>query len=102
MRKQIELKLEVGDANYVKPGEYFGVLDENNRLTAIKVREDDLTLRTLVDLPTVLESNKAVTIDFDTYTEPVVIEPTDGKDAMSKVTVTITSTQPEPDPQNVA
>ena len=93
MRKQIELKLEVGDPNYVAPGQYFGVFDENNKLIAVKVREDDLTLRTLVDVPTVLESNKAVTIDFDTYTKPVVIEPTDGKDAMSKVTVTITSTK---------
>lgn len=93
MRKQIELKLEVGDSNYVAPGQYFGVFDEHNKLIAVKVREDDLTLRTLVDVPTVLESNKAVTIDFDTYTDPIVIEPTDGKDAMSKVTVTITSTE---------
>lgn len=51
MRKQIELKLEVGDPNYVAPGQYFGVFDEHNKLIAIKVREDNLTLRTLVEAP---------------------------------------------------
>lgn len=51
MRKQIELKLEVGDSNYVAPGQYFGVFDEHNKLIAIKIREDDLTLRTLVEAP---------------------------------------------------
>lgn len=94
MRKQIELKLEVGDPNYVAPGQYFGVFDEHNKLIAVKVREDNLTLRTLVETPTVLESNKAVTIDANQYEDAVVITPSSGKDAMSKVTVTITNISP--------
>lgn len=38
-----------------------------------------------------LEDNKAVTIDVSAYTEPVVIEPTEGKDGMKKVTVTLSN-----------
>lgn len=37
-----------------------------------------------------LENNKAVTIDASTYTDPVEIIPTEGKDGMKKVTVTLT------------
>jgi hypothetical protein len=40
-----------------------------------------------------MDANKAVTIDASSYTEPVVIEPTDGKAGMQKVTVTITGLQ---------
>lgn len=85
MRKQIELKLEVGDANYVKPGEYFGTLDANNKLTAISVRQDDLTLKPLVDTPVAVETNKAATIT----TSPATVNPSTGKDAMAKATVTV-------------
>lgn len=38
-----------------------------------------------------LEDNKTATIDVSTYTEPVEIEPTDGKDGMKKVTVTLSN-----------
>ena len=38
-----------------------------------------------------VETNKASTIDVSTYTEPVVIEPSEGKDAMAKATVTLTN-----------
>lgn len=38
-----------------------------------------------------LEDNKTATIDVSTYTEPVEIEPTEGKDGMAKVTVTLTN-----------
>lgn len=85
MRKQIEMKIEVGDANYVKPGEYFARLDANNQLTAIKRRNDDLTLTDIVDTPVAIETNKAATIT----TSPATINPTSGKDAMAKATVTV-------------
>lgn len=38
-----------------------------------------------------LEDNKTATIDVSTYTEPVEIEPTAGKDGMKKATVTLTN-----------
>lgn len=85
MRKQIELKIEVGDANYVKPGEYFAQLDANNQLTAIKRRNDDLSLTDIVDTPVAVETNKEVTIT----TSPATVSPTSGKDAMAKATVTV-------------
>ena len=38
-----------------------------------------------------LEDNKTATIDVSTYTEPIEIEPTQGKDGMEKVTVTLSN-----------
>ena len=38
-----------------------------------------------------LEDNKTATIDVSTYTEPVEIEPTEGKDGMKKTTVTLSN-----------
>jgi hypothetical protein len=38
-----------------------------------------------------LENNKAATIDVSTYTEPVEITPTTGKDGMKKATVTLSN-----------
>jgi hypothetical protein len=38
-----------------------------------------------------LEDNHETTIDVSTYTEPVEIEPTKGKDGMKKATVTLTN-----------
>ena len=38
-----------------------------------------------------LEDNKTATIDVSTYTEPVEIEPTEGKDGMKKVTITLSN-----------
>lgn len=38
-----------------------------------------------------LEDNKEVTIDVSTYTEPVEITPTEGKDGMKKATVTLSN-----------
>lgn len=38
-----------------------------------------------------IEANKAATIDVSTYTEPVEITPTAGKDGMAKATVTLTN-----------
>ena len=47
---------------------------------------------TSVILPTKeIETNKNVTIDVSTYTEPVVVTPTEGKDGMAKVTVTLSN-----------
>ena len=36
-----------------------------------------------------IEENKEATIDVSTYTEPVEIEPTEGKDGMAKCTVKV-------------
>ena len=38
-----------------------------------------------------LEDNKAVTVDVSTYTEPIVIEPSEGNDGMKKVTITLSN-----------
>ena len=38
-----------------------------------------------------IEENKEATIDVSTYTEPVEIEPTEGKDGMAKCTVTLSN-----------
>ena len=85
MRKLIEFKIEIGDSNYVKPGEYFGELsDDGTTITAIKRREDDLSLATIVATPPTLEDNKAVTAAAN----PCEVTPTSGKDAMKKATVT--------------
>lgn len=44
-----------------------------------------------VPVVSVLENNKAETIDVSTYTEPIVINPSSGKDAMKKVTITLSN-----------
>lgn len=41
-----------------------------------------------------LEDNKDVTINMSSYSEPVEVTPSEGKDAMKKVTVTLTGTPP--------
>ena len=38
-----------------------------------------------------LESNKTATINVNTYTEPVEITPSEGKDAMEKATITLSN-----------
>lgn len=38
-----------------------------------------------------LDNNKTATINVSTYTEPVVINPTEGKDGMKKATVTLSN-----------
>lgn len=41
------------------------------------------------DTPAELDDNKAVTIDASTYTQPVEVTPTEGKEGMKKCTVTL-------------
>ena len=38
-----------------------------------------------------LENNHAVSVDVSTYTEPIEITPSSGKDGMKKVTLTLTN-----------
>ena len=38
-----------------------------------------------------MDNNKTATINVSTYTEPVEIEPSDGKDGMKKATVTLSN-----------
>ena len=60
----------VGDCNYdIKDVVY----------TSINIDEADI------------EDNKAVTVDVSTYTEPIVITPTAGKDGMAKITLTLSN-----------
>lgn len=41
------------------------------------------------DTPAELDDNKAVTINVSTYTQPVEVTPTEGKEGMKKCTVTL-------------
>ena len=60
----------VGDCNYdIKDVVY----------TSVNIDEADI------------EDNKTVTVDVSTYTEPIVITPTAGKDGMAKVTLTLSN-----------
>lgn len=86
MKKQIKLKFEIGDSNYVAPGEYFAELSSDGKeISAIYRRESDLSLKSIVSETLSLEDNKAVSLTAAS----TVVNPTSGKDAMKKVTVTI-------------
>ena len=86
MRKQVKLKFEVGDSNYVKPGEYFVEFAADGKtISAIYKRLDDLTLQKAVIGALNIEDNKAVTANNTSMT----INPTEGKDAMKKVTLSV-------------
>lgn len=50
-----------------------------------------VTIVTAVEGGSVLDTNVAETIDVSQYTEPVVINPTSGKDGMIKATVTLSN-----------
>lgn len=50
-----------------------------------------ITATGTVPSESVLENNKNATIDVSTYTEPVAVTPTSGKDGMKKVTVTLSN-----------
>ena len=59
----------------------FGDCDADVKKIAIKAGEVPSTPD--------LENNKTATIDASTYTEPVVINPSEGKDGMKKATITV-------------
>lgn len=61
----------------------FGDCDYDVKKVAIKAGE--------IPSGADLENNKTATIDVSTYTEPVEIEPTEGKDGMKKATVTLSN-----------
>lgn len=86
MKKQVKLLVEVGDANYVAPGEYFAEFSADGKtILSISQRQDDLSLKSIVSTTLALEDNKAATANAATF----VVNPTTGKDAMKKATVTI-------------
>lgn len=86
MKKQLKFKFEVGDANYVKPGEYFVELTpDGTEIAAIYKRDDDLSLKSVISKTLAVEANKAVTASSASFT----VNPSSGKDAMKKVTVTV-------------
>lgn len=61
----------------------FGDCDYDVKQVAIKAGE--------IPSGADLENNKTATINVSTYTEPVEIEPTEGKDGMKKATVTLSN-----------
>lgn len=61
----------------------FGDCDYDVKAVAIKAGE--------IPSGADLEDNKTATIDVSAYTEPVEIEPTEGKDGMKKATVTLSN-----------
>lgn len=90
MRKQIKLNVEIGDANYVKPGEYFAELTPDGKeIATLKKRNGSLELVTLLDRPTKLEAGTATkSIASLKANDKLVIEPSNGYDGLSKVTIT--------------
>lgn len=90
MRKQIKLDVEVGDANYVKPGEYFGELAPNGKdIVTLKKRNDKLELVTLLNTPTRLEKGTAQkSISSLKANDKLIIEPSKGYDGLSRVIIT--------------
>ena len=62
------------------------------KMLKIGVKKEDAyaNIQGQVDVP-VLENVKEVTIDVSTYTEPIEITPTEGKDGMKKVKITLTN-----------
>ena len=79
-----------------------GFWDANYNITKLSkdaegnITEIELNGRPVEVGSATLENNKTATIDVSTYTEPVVITPTSGKDGMKKATVTL-SNIPEAD-----
>lgn len=61
----------------------FGDCDHD--VKAITITEGEVPVT--VDL----ENNKAATIDASTYSEPVVVNPSEGKDGMKKATITVSN-----------
>lgn len=61
----------------------FGDCDHDVKEIAITVGE--------VPVIADLENNKAATIDASTYTEPVEVTPSEGKDGMKKATITLSN-----------
>ena len=68
--------------------------DVNGDIKMLKIGVDKedayANIQGQVDVP-VLENVKEVTIDVSTYTEPIEITPTEGKDGMKKVKITLTN-----------
>lgn len=49
MRKQIKPSLEIGDVNYVKPGEFFVTLSDDGKTpTSVQRRKDNLDMETIL------------------------------------------------------
>ena len=65
--------------------------NEDDEITAISING---TSQEIAGGDSDIEENKEATIDVSTYTEPVEIVPTEGKDGMEKVTVTLDNIPP--------
>ena len=94
--------IDVGDTSVKADTEVktFGVTDytknSDTEFTLTDVNGDTYTYtRITEDVPISgganLEDNKTATIDVSTYTEPVEITPTRGKDGMKKATITLSN-----------
>lgn len=90
MRKQIKLTVEIGDANYVKPGEYFAILAPDGKtIVSLQRREDNLSMTTIAATPVPTEA-KTEEIDLKTAAagDKIEITPSSGK-TLSKVTINV-------------
>jgi hypothetical protein len=89
MRKRFKLDVECGDANYVKPGEYFATLSEDGRkIISLQMRNDDLTMSTIAATPVPTEEkSQEQSIAALEAGDELVITPSSGK-TMTKVTIT--------------
>lgn len=71
--------------------------DVNGDIKMLKIGVDKedayANIQGQVDVP-VLENEKEVTIDVSTYTEPIEITPTSGKDGIKKIKITLTGIEP--------
>ena len=91
-QKLMKFRFEVGDPNYVAPGEFFAELTpDGKQIAAIYQRQDNLDLKKLVSETLDLEDDKTTTMSIAGLSAgDVEITPTTGKDAMKKVTITFT------------
>lgn len=61
------------------------------KMLKIGVKKEDAYANIIGQASADLENNKAATINVSTYTQPVEVTPTAGKDGMKKATITLTN-----------
>ena len=78
----------------------MNIFNANLEVTKATVQDGEINEleinRQNVPLASSIETSKAVTIDASTYSSPVEVTPTAGKDAMEKVVVTLTNISAPP------
>lgn len=108
MRDKFNFKFKTGDANLVKPGEYYLELNADNSIKALKKREDNGTLSDiLVDQAAVTAAEEDAVDDFKDTLEvgtatidvttvengKITVNPGTGKGGFSKFEITVTGVE---------